>query len=87
MRYTSTGLDNGNYAEVTVEDTGVGIAPDVLPHIFNRFYKSRDSSGTGLGLPIARHLVEAHGGKIWVDSDFKGGACLKISLPESNTLV
>jgi len=81
VHYTSTRSDDGNYAEVTVEDTGVGIAADVLPHIFNRFYKSRDSSGTGLGLPIARHLVEAHGGSISAESQPGRGTIMRIRLP------
>ena len=81
VRYTITRSDDGKYAEVTVEDTGVGIAPDVLPHIFNRFYKSRDSSGTGLGLPIARHLVEAHGGTITAESQPGRGTTMRIRLP------
>ena len=81
VRYTTTRSDDGKYAEVTVEDTGVGIAPDVLPHIFNRFYKSRDSIGTGLGLPIARHLVEAHGGTITAESQPGRGTTMRIRLP------
>ncbi len=74
-------LDEGRRAEVSVEDNGVGIAPDVLPNIFNRFYKSRDSSGTGLGLPIARHLVEAHGGTISAESQPGKGTTIRIRLP------
>lgn len=71
----------GKVAEVAVEDTGVGIATDILPHIFNRFYKSRDSSGTGLGLPIARHLVEAHGGSITAASQPGQGTIIRLTLP------
>jgi len=81
VRCTSTRLVDREYAEITVADTGVGIAPDVLPHIFNRFYKSRDSSGTGLGLPIARHLVEAHGGSITAESQPGQGTTMRIRLP------
>jgi two-component system sensor histidine kinase BaeS len=81
--YKITRSNGEKFAEVTVEDTGVGIAPDVLPHIFNRFYKSRDSSGTGLGLPIARHLVEAHGGRITAESQPGQGTTIHISLPAS----
>ena len=71
----------GRRAEVIVRDDGVGIAPDVLPNIFNRFYKSRDSSGTGLGLPIARHLVEAHDGTIVAESQPGKGTTITICLP------
>jgi len=81
VRYGRIKSDGGKYAEVTVEDNGVGIASDVLPHIFNRFYKSRDSSGTGLGLPIARHLVEAHGGSITAESQPGRGTTMRIRLP------
>jgi len=79
--YKTTLKKDGKYAEVTVEDTGVGIAPEVLPHIFNRFYKSRDSSGTGLGLPIARHLVEAHDGSISAESQTGHGTTIRFRLP------
>jgi signal transduction histidine kinase len=66
---------------VTVEDTGAGITAEVLPHVFERFYKSRDSSGTGLGLPIAKYLVEAHGGTITAESEPGKGTTIHISLP------
>jgi signal transduction histidine kinase len=52
-----------------------------LPQVFNRFYKSRDSSGTGLGLPIARHLVEAHAGTITAESQPGLGTTIRINLP------
>jgi signal transduction histidine kinase len=81
VSYAAIRSDGGKDAEVTVQDDGVGIAPDVLPNIFNRFYKSRDSSGTGLGLPIARHLVEAHGGSITAESQPGRGTTMRIRLP------
>jgi two-component system, OmpR family, phosphate regulon sensor histidine kinase PhoR len=67
----------GEWITVQVSDTGLGIAPDELPRIFERFYKvdqarSRQSSGTGLGLAIAKHIVEAHGGHIWAKSNGRG---------------
>ncbi len=65
-------------------DTGIGIAPDDLPRIFERFYKvdrSRATSGTGLGLAIARHLVEAHGGSIWAESQPGKGSTFYFTIP------
>jgi signal transduction histidine kinase len=56
-----------------VSDTGPGIAPDVLPHVFDRFVKATDSGGAGLGLAIAKSLVEAHGGTITARSDGSPG--------------
>ena len=67
-----------------VRDTGIGIAPEDLPRIFERFYKAdraRSGIGTGLGLAIVRHQVEAHGGKIWVESELEKGSTFYITLP------
>jgi two-component system phosphate regulon sensor histidine kinase PhoR len=66
-----------DWVTVSISDTGIGIPPDELPRIFERFYKvdpSRSSkqSGTGLGLAIAKHIVEAHGGRIWAESGGQG---------------
>jgi signal transduction histidine kinase len=66
---------------VTVQDTGTGIAPADLPHIFDRFYKSRDSEGSGLGLAIAKNLVAAHGGEISAESKVGAGTTLRFTLP------
>ncbi len=74
----TTGDEEKNeWVTVSIADTGVGIAPDELPRIFERFYKidpSRNpkNSGTGLGLAIAKHIVEAHGGDIWAESVGEG---------------
>ena len=70
--------------EVAVSDTGVGIRPSDLDRIFERFYKTdkaRATGGTGLGLSIARHTVEAHHGKIWVESVESQGSTFTFSLP------
>jgi signal transduction histidine kinase len=64
-----------------VADTGSGIAPEALPHIFDRFWKSADSGGSGLGLAIARGLIEAHGGKIRADSVPGRGTVVSFTLP------
>jgi len=68
-----------------VSDSGIGISPDDLPRIFERFYKvdrSRASSGTGLGLAIARHLVESHGGRIWAESQVGKGSTFNFTIPQ-----
>jgi len=80
---TATRYSEGSVV-VDVTDTGTGIAKDDLPHIFERFYKadkSRAGQGTGMGLAIAKHIVEAHGGKIWVQSDEGKGSTFSFSLP------
>ena len=66
---------------LAVEDTGTGISADDLPHIFDRFYKSKESRGTGLGLAIAKSLVEAHGGEIAAESEPGRGTSIRIVLP------
>lgn len=71
----------GRLVNVEVSDTGAGIAPELLDHLFERFAKSSDSRGSGLGLAIARHLVEAHGGTISAASQPGRGAQIRFSLP------
>jgi len=66
---------------VSVRDTGPGISREDLPHVFDRFYKSRDSRGSGLGLAIARNLVAAHGGEITVESEPGHGTTFRVALP------
>ena len=70
---------------LAVEDTGIGIPAQHLPHLFPRFYrvdKSRSRAGGGIGLTIAKHLVEAHGGQIQAASDGPGkGSTFSFTLP------
>jgi signal transduction histidine kinase len=68
-------------AILEVQDSGAGIPAEELPHIFERFYKSTDSGGMGLGLAIAKRLVEAHGGTISAENGAGKGTLIKISLP------
>ena len=68
-------------AVISVEDSGPGIASEDLPHVFDRFYKSRDSRGMGLGLSIAKYIVEAHGGEIKAESESGSGTKIWFSLP------
>ena len=67
-------------------DSGPGISPEDLPYIFDRFYRadksrSRAGGGSGLGLTIARYIVEAHGGRIWAESREGEGTRLCFTLP------
>jgi len=66
---------------VSVADSGAGIAPEDLPHIFTRFYKSKDSRGTGLGLAIAQQLVILHGGHVVAESQLGQGTTIRFMLP------
>jgi two-component system phosphate regulon sensor histidine kinase PhoR len=69
---------------VSVTDTGCGIARDELPRVFERFYKvdkSRAGEGTGLGLSISRHIINAHGGRIWAASEERKGSTFYFTLP------
>ena len=66
-----------------VSDSGPGIPPEVLPHVFDRFVKTPDSGGAGLGLAIARSLTEAHGGEITASSEPAGGTTIRFTLPSA----
>jgi heavy metal sensor kinase len=93
LKYTSPGgtvtislSRDDAHAHVSVTDTGVGIPPEDLPHVFDRFYRvdkarSRAQGGTGLGLSIARWIAEAHGGQLRVTSQVGQGSTFTLSLP------
>ncbi|MDP1548232.1 MAG: ATP-binding protein [Anaerolineales bacterium] len=73
---------------VSVRDTGTGIPPEDLPHVFERFYRAdrsraRSTGGSGLGLTIAKQIIEAHGGQIWAQSWLGAGSTFAFSLPLS----
>jgi signal transduction histidine kinase len=69
--------------EIAVRDTGPGIPPDDLAHVFDRFWQADRTRrfGTGLGLVIAKGIVESHGGAIWAESIVGGGSCFHFTLP------
>jgi signal transduction histidine kinase len=71
----------GRAVVVSVRDTGTGIDPELLPHVFDRFAKGAGSRGSGLGLAIARGLVEAHGGTIDVESTLGRGSTFRFRIP------
>jgi signal transduction histidine kinase/PAS domain-containing protein len=86
LKHTPTGgridvsarLRDDGWLEIAVEDSGVGIKPDLLPHLFDRYWQPRQArGGAGLGLFVAKGIVEAHGGRIWVDSEV--GKCSRFS--------
>ena len=77
---------HGERLTISVADSGPGIAPEHLDHVFERFYRaeesrSRDSGGSGLGLAIARAIVQAHGGRIWAESPPASGTTISLELP------
>jgi signal transduction histidine kinase len=85
-RVTLVGRGDATGVTVTVADTGAGIAPDDLPHVFERFWRadkvrSRDAGGTGLGLAIARQIADRHGAHLDVRSDVGRGTAFTIRLP------
>ena len=92
-RVRVTACRQGNEVHIAVSDTGVGIAAEHLPLIFTRFYRvdrsrSRVGGGSGIGLTIAKHLVEAHGGRIWAESPGPGrGSTFTFSLPVANAVL
>jgi len=97
VRYTPPGGEvvvsatpTGERCEIRVEDTGPGIPPEHLPFLFERFYRvdqarSRGEGGTGIGLAIARSVVDAHGGRIWAESDVGRGSVFAFELPLATT--
>jgi two-component system OmpR family sensor kinase/two-component system sensor histidine kinase BaeS len=81
IRVTAEPIEEGRSVAFSVEDAGPGIDPDALPHVFDRFVKSADSGGAGLGLAIARSLVEAHEGTIAAENVVPHGARVRFVLP------
>lgn len=83
---TVSALEMDRIVEVRVADTGVGIAPEHIPHIFERFYKvdrARSEEGSGLGLAIVKHIVQAHGGEVRVESDEGAGSTFVFTVPRA----
>jgi two-component system OmpR family sensor kinase len=77
---------NAGYLLIHVRDTGAGIAPQALSHIFERFYRedaARTGSGAGLGLAIAKELIEAQDGALTVDSRVGQGSVFTVKLPQA----
>jgi signal transduction histidine kinase len=89
----SAKLDQSNllgqsHIEVTIQDSDSGIAPEHMPHIFDRFFRidesrSRATNGSGLGLAIVKQLVELQGGRVWAESHPGVGTAIRFTLPVS----
>jgi two-component system sensor kinase FixL len=75
----TTVASDEDFAEVSVSDTGGGLAPEVAAHLFQPFVTTK-RKGMGLGLSICRTIVEAHGGKIWVENRPGGGTIFRFTL-------
>jgi signal transduction histidine kinase len=82
--------ENG-VVEVSVRDTGIGIAPEHLPFVFERFYRAdksrtRTTGGAGLGLAIVKQIVEAQGGRVFIESTLESGTTISFTLPTTNNM-
>lgn len=78
--------EHSGWVTVSIADQGTGIAPEDLPHLFDRYYRAsgaRKTEGLGIGLFVTRALVEAHGGKIWVESEQGNGTVFHFTLPSA----
>jgi two-component system sensor histidine kinase BaeS len=85
-RVTIQGSSDPTEVKISVADTGAGISPDDLPHVFERFWRadkvrSREAGGTGLGLTIARQIAELHGAHLGVQSEIGRGSVFTVRLP------
>src|SRR4029079_14828205 len=69
--------------EVEVSDTGSGFRDDVIPNLFQTFFTTKDT-GMGVGLSISRSIIEAHGGRMWAESNASGGATFRFTLPAAD---
>ena len=80
--------EKDGFIETAVADDGPGIAPEHLPHVFERFYRvdkarSRELGGTGLGLSIVKHIVQSHTGRVWAESQLEKGSTFYFTLPRA----
>lgn len=97
IKFTSGGgitvrvIGDDNTATVSVSDTGIGIAAEDLPHLFQKFYRidssaTRTIGGTGLGLYLCRSIIELYSGRLWVESELGKGSTFKFSLPRAKNV-
>jgi signal transduction histidine kinase len=77
---------DGDFVQVKITDTGIGVPETALPHLFQEFFRAENAraverDGTGLGLAFAKQVVERHGGRIWVENNPGGGSTFTFTLP------
>jgi signal transduction histidine kinase len=77
-------LDGRQFVEIVIQDTGSGIAPEIVEKIFDPFFSTKKDTGTGLGLSIAKDIVKRHGGEIWAESSLGKGSSFFIRLPAAS---
>jgi signal transduction histidine kinase len=79
LRIESRADDTGQIL-VSVQDSGIGVSAAVMPRLFEPFFTTR-SKGIGMGLPISRSIIEAHGGRLWAESNGEQGSVFQFTLP------
>ncbi len=89
-KVTITAQEAGSLAQVNISDTGIGISSEDQVNLFTKFWRAdnsstREETGTGLGLYITKHLIEAHGGKIWAESQVGKGTTFSFTWPLSGS--
>ena len=76
-------LQDAGQIHVSVQDSGIGVSAEVMARLFEPFFTTR-SKGIGMGLPISRSIVEAHGGKLWAESSGSHGSIFQFTLPSGD---
>jgi signal transduction histidine kinase len=76
-------IQEDGHALISIHDYGIGIGADVMDRLFEPFFTTR-SQGIGMGLPISRSIIEAHGGRLWAESTAGQGSVFQFTLPNAN---
>jgi C4-dicarboxylate-specific signal transduction histidine kinase len=77
--------ESGGQIRISVKDSGIGVSADIMPRLFEPFFTTR-SKGMGMGLSISRSIIEAHGGRLWAESNGSGGSIFQFTLPSGDGL-
>jgi signal transduction histidine kinase len=76
-------MQDADQVRISVEDSGIGVNPKIMSRLFEPFFTTR-SQGIGMGLPISRSIIEAHGGRLWVESTVNQGSIFQFTLPRGD---